>query len=110
MLSLVAGWWFLISFGLFSSQNLGKKSNLTNKNSDIGSMYGLFTCLTHIFQMGWKPTTNNKQVGIESGLRLASGFRIIRMGPAVKHWQATKERFCGRVFCTPKNTPQLHNP
>ena len=31
-------------------------------------------------------------VGVESGLRLASGFRIIRMGPAVRHWQATKER------------------
>lgn len=30
-------------------------------------------------------------VGIESGLRLVSGFRIIRMGPAVRHWQATKE-------------------
>ena len=30
-------------------------------------------------------------VGVDSGLRLASGFRIIRMGPAVKHWQATKE-------------------
>lgn len=30
-------------------------------------------------------------VGVESGLRLASGFRIIRMGPAVRHWQATKE-------------------
>ena len=30
-------------------------------------------------------------LGIQSGLRLTSGFRIIRMGPAVKHWQATKE-------------------
>lgn len=30
-------------------------------------------------------------VGIESGLRLVSSFRIIRMGPAVRHWQATKE-------------------
>ena len=30
-------------------------------------------------------------MGIESGLRLVSGFRIIRMGPAVRHWQATKE-------------------
>lgn len=30
-------------------------------------------------------------VGIESVLRLVSGFRIIRMGPAVRHWQATKE-------------------
>jgi len=30
-------------------------------------------------------------VGIDSGLRMATGFRILRIGPAVKHWQATKE-------------------
>lgn len=30
-------------------------------------------------------------LGIDSGLRMATGFRILRIGPAVKHWQATKE-------------------
>mmetsp|Transcript_52735 Transcript_52735/g.98719 ORF Transcript_52735/g.98719 Transcript_52735/m.98719 type:complete len:603 (-) Transcript_52735:25-1833(-) len=30
-------------------------------------------------------------IGVESGLRMASGFRIMRIGPAVKHWQTTKE-------------------
>ena len=30
-------------------------------------------------------------LGVATGLRLSSGFRIIRMGPAVRHWQATKE-------------------
>ncbi|CAE7025495.1 unnamed protein product [Symbiodinium natans] len=30
-------------------------------------------------------------LGFESGLRMATGFRILRIGPAVKHWQSTKE-------------------
>jgi len=28
---------------------------------------------------------------VETGLRLASGFRVVRIGPAVRHWQANKE-------------------